>query len=95
MIQEPYPSWPKPGVVREVDIFAPFNGSSDDAFRRQYRLRQRGPLARLRDWWRGYADVDLESFDAKICRMNDGAKVIFTDAELRANTFRRLAWGRK
>lgn len=95
MIQEPYPFWPAPGTVTEVDVKSPLDGSAADGLRRHYRLRQRSICARIRDWWRGFADVDFESYDAKVKRLRRGTAAEFTEAEESAALKRRLIWRRK
>lgn len=79
-----------PGSIREIDLSSPFDGSSDDLLRRTYRLNQRSLFAVIRDWFRGYADVDLLSYDAKGGRFTPIKD--YTPAELRAAYFRRVKW---
>lgn len=92
MIQEPYPPWPTPGSVRVVDCESPFDGGPDDVLRRMHRLAWRPVWAVIRDWWRGYADCDLLSYDAKIKAMTYMAPQTMTEAEYRANAARRKRW---
>lgn len=92
MIQEPYPEWPRPGAVREFDCSSPFDASSDDVIRRMHHLNCRSTLAALRDWWRGYADCDLLSYDAKVRAMTHTAPQTLTEAEMKANNARRSKW---
>lgn len=92
MIQEPYPPWPAPGSFVKFDTTSPFDGGKDDVLRRMHRLAARPIWAVIRDWWRGWADCDLLSYDAKIKAMTYSAPKIITDAEMRAQTARRERW---
>ncbi len=92
VIQEPYPPWPKPGGMRVMDMNTPFDASPDDVLRRMYHLSNRRIWTVIRDWWRGWADCDLMSYDAKIKAMTYTAPKTLTDAEMRAHTARRERW---
>lgn len=92
MIQESYPSWPRPGTFREFDASTPFDAGPDDVLRRMHHLSRRSIWAVVRDWWRAYSDADLLSYDAKVRAMSHTAPQDLTEAEMRANAARRKRW---